>query len=209
MNIEEFYSGAGKIYDRYKVKNRDRCFMTSVAMFAVILSVRVTGRQASYSDITGKDINEVMPVFIKDYHKVQLIDSFEGWSDLLDFMSKVPLNLGDYTGRWYEMSNDYKDNALFQTPDDVTNLVFELVKQRVGNEAPEDIKIYDPTAGTGAFLLEAKRRGMKTYGQEVDHETFIGLHANMFFLNMHQAMVDAKKSGPMKAFEQFSKIINT
>lgn len=110
------------------------------------------------------------------------------------------LNLGDFEdnhidlfGDAYEFlisnyaANAGKSGGEFFTPQSVSKLIAQLAmyKQDIVN------KIYDPAAGSGSLLLQAKKQFYNHiiqdgfYGQEINHTTYNLARMNMFLHNIN------------------------
>lgn len=114
--------------------------------------------------------------------------------DLGDFSNKNIDVFGDayeYLIRMYA-SNAGKSGGEFYTPQEVSQLLFELAsvnKEQIST-------IYDPTCGSGSLLLRAPKeinnQSIKFYGQEVNITSYNLARMNMFLHNVHYDNFDIK-----------------
>lgn len=128
---------------------------------------------------TVKDKNSRLAVVLKGVERLQFGEFEENHIDL--FGDAYEFLISNYA------SNAGKSGGEFFTPQCVSKLIAQLAihKQTTIN------KIYDPTAGSGSLLLQAKKQfdahliedGF--YGQEINHTTYNLARMNMFLHNIN------------------------
>jgi len=175
--IEDYYTEISKIFNKHKVRRHERMFLCSVGMMSAFII------PDAYKNISLDMIQASIPDNLKSElsHRMPLIQQYKNlWEDLIPFLKKCPMNLGDYVSR---LEADFQDGSYYETPKDIVNLIYKLVDRRAGQG-----KIYDMTAGTGSMLLPAVERGFDIYGQEQDAERAFACFANIAWKNADTIM---------------------
>lgn len=209
--LEEFYSECGKVFDRHKIRIHDRMFIVSVGMIVCFNAQTHSGNL----DIIISEVRRFLSGHLPEAGDCEigillrksdcLTQSL--MSELIPVLLRTALDLGDYTGGWFNEAGGVEADGYFPTPPDVVHLIRKLILTNFpARRIPFGTKVFDPTCGTGSMLLPFMEPGVHVYGQEKDGETFLACLANLHWKNM-DALLRRQEKPWEKAFQSLKKVV--
>lgn len=222
--LEGFYLETGKVLDKHKIRTHDRMWIVSVGMITCFNPECSTGKpdvileemkrflkshfdehsqeEASFSSLDTE--RKISSLLRKSSCLTQPM-----MSELMSVLLRTALNLGDYTGGWFNEAGGFEADGYYPTPPDVVHLIRNLILTNFPDRRiPAGTRIYDPTCGTGSMLLPFMEPGVQVYGQEKDEETFLGVLANTRWKGMDNFLRSQRRQETKATEQAFQSIMD-
>ncbi|BAP39320.1 type I restriction-modification system subunit M [Metamycoplasma canadense] len=180
-----------------------------------VLSEAINEFNRSISDECKELFEGIFFVFENELSKLGINsdDQTEKILNLMEQIQKIPTENQDYDvlGHVYEYligkfaSSAGKKGGEFYTPHEVSTLMAEIVSYHLKNK--ENIKVYDPTSGSGSLLLtigEAFKKYSKSsspvvyYAQELNKQTFNITRMNLIMRGINTANINVRNADTLK-----------